>query len=81
MPLFEYKCEDCDTKYEVLHKSSKTQDEVFCPNCKSKNSKKLISVFSAKNSSSTPDFGGCSDGSCGMPSYGGGCQNGMCGFN
>ena len=81
MPIFEYKCEDCNNMFEILHKSTNTQDEVFCPDCKSTNYKKLISVFSSKISSSSPDFGGCSEGSCGMPQYGGGCSNGMCGMN
>jgi putative FmdB family regulatory protein len=81
MPIFEYKCEDCSSVFEILHKSSNNNEDVFCPNCKSLNYKKLISVFSAKSSGSAPDFGGCSDGSCSMPQYGGGCANGMCGLN
>jgi putative FmdB family regulatory protein len=80
MPIFEYKCKNCNSVFEMLHKSSGKQDEVFCPNCKSSNSEKLISVFSALNSTKSVSSSPCSDGSCGIPSYGG-CQNGMCGFN
>jgi len=79
MPLFEYKCNDCNTVFEILHKSSEKRDDIFCPKCKSANSEKLISVFSSLNSSKS-GFPGCSDGSCGMNPYGG-CENGMCGMN
>jgi putative FmdB family regulatory protein len=79
MPIYEYKCRECDTVYDVLHKSSKETNEAVCPKCKSSNSVKLISSFSAKISSG--DSGGCENGSCGMPSLGGGCANGMCGLN
>lgn len=82
MPIFEYKCNDCGRKFDVLHKSSATMEEVICPDCQSKNSKKLLSSFSASVSSSGYDSApSCSTGSCGVPSFGGGCANGMCGLN
>jgi putative FmdB family regulatory protein len=80
MPIFEYQCKDCNSKYEILHKTSERNDEIICPDCHSKNHIKLISTFSAAFSSNS-DFGSsCPDGSCGM-NYGGGCANGMCGLN
>ncbi|MFA7227815.1 MAG: zinc ribbon domain-containing protein [Melioribacteraceae bacterium] len=82
MPIFEYKCSDCGKKFEIFHKSSTNPEEVICPACQSRNHKKLLSSFSASTGSS--DFAGgsaCSDGSCGVPSFGGGCSNGMCGIN
>lgn len=82
MPIFEYKCNNCGKKFDVLHKSSTNMAEVVCPDCQSKNSKKLLSSFSASMSSGGFEGGSsCSDGSCGVPSYGGGCANGMCGLN
>lgn len=82
MPIFEYKCNDCNKKFEVLHKSSANLEEVICPDCQSKNHKKLLSSFSASTGSSSFDSGpSCGDGSCGTPSYGGSCSNGMCGLN
>lgn len=81
MPIFEYKCNDCGSKFEVLHKSSSNLEEVICPSCQSKNSKKLLSSFSASIASAGFDSGpSCADGSCGM-SPAGGCANGMCGLN
>jgi putative FmdB family regulatory protein len=47
MPLFEYRCTKCNTKFEVLHKSSIKQEEVICPGCHSTDVKKLLSNFSS----------------------------------
>lgn len=79
MPIFEYRCQTCNEKFEVLHKSSTKIDDVTCPKCQSKENKKLLSSFAASvNSSSSYD--GCSSGTCGN-NYGGGCASGMCGLN
>jgi putative FmdB family regulatory protein len=80
MPIFEYKCNDCGKKFDILHKSSTNLEEVICPDCQSKNSKKLLSSFSASVGSSGFDTPSCATGNCGVPSYGG-CANGMCGLN
>jgi len=81
MPIFEYRCSKCNTKFEVLHKSSQSGEEVTCPNCNSNNNKKLLSAFSASISGSSgysgfsrSDAPSCSDGSCG-------CSSGMCGLD
>lgn len=81
MPIFEYQCKDCKSKFEILHKGSSSEEEVLCPECHSKNSKKLISSFNSVESNSS-DFSGssCATGSCDMPSYDG-CSSGMCGLN
>jgi putative FmdB family regulatory protein len=82
MPIFEYKCNDCGKKFDILHKSSVNLEEVACPDCQSKNSTKLLSAFSASMGNSSGFSGSsCSDVSCGVPSYGGGCASGMCGLN
>jgi len=80
MPIFEYTCKDCNSNYDILHKSKEEKDIVVCPKCNSRNYEKLISSFSSVISSGSSS-GGCESGSCGMPSYGGGCANGMCGLN
>ncbi|MFC2132995.1 FmdB family zinc ribbon protein [Bacteroidota bacterium] len=81
MPIFEYKCEDCNTKHEVLHKSSTNIEEVTCPSCNSNNNKKLLSSFSASIGNSSFSAGeSCSTGSCGLP-VSGGCASGTCGLN
>ncbi len=81
MPIFEYQCEECKTKHEVLHKSSLHQEEVSCPKCNSKKNKKLLSAFSAAiGSSSYTGTNSCAGGNCEIPA-GGGCASGMCGLN
>lgn len=80
MPVFEYKCSTCNSKFEVLHKSSVNQEEVICPDCNSKSTRKLFSSFSPSvqtHSHESP----CSQGNCSMPSPGFGCPGGSCGLN
>ena len=74
MPIYEYICEDCDTRFEriVLNK----QQEIVCPQCASKKASIQLSVFatttgngnavSAKSSTSFSGGGGsCCGGGCG----------------
>ncbi|HRI45798.1 MAG TPA: zinc ribbon domain-containing protein [Ignavibacteriaceae bacterium] len=82
MPIFEYRCSECNSKFEILHKSMNHTEEVNCPVCNSVEIKKLLSSFSASvpASASYSFGGGCSDGSCAVntPSP---CSSGMCGLN
>jgi putative FmdB family regulatory protein len=81
MPIFEYRCENCGNKYDVLHKSSVNQKEVTCPKCNSAKSKKLLSTFSASiDGSSSYSSNSCDSGNCDVPSTGG-CASGLCGLN
>jgi len=73
MPIYEYLCDDCDTRFEkiVINK----QQEIACPKCASKKASIQLSVFATANGngaskSSTPSSGG-----------GGSCCGGRCGCN
>lgn len=79
MPIYEYTCNNCKTKFEILHKSTSKVDELICPNCNSTNIKKMLSVFSASTNSSNNYNSYCSDGNCIDTSSC--CNNGMCGLN
>lgn len=81
MPIYEYKCSRCATKYDFFHKSSLNRDEVICPNCGSKESKKLFSAFATANSSDNEYTSSCAFGNCSTDYAGGGCASGMCGLN
>lgn len=72
MPIYEYKCEDCENEFEELVFS---QDELPpCPKCQSGKVQKLMSACSAKTEGGDmPDFGGMPGG---MPPMGGGCGGG-----
>jgi putative FmdB family regulatory protein len=79
MPLFEYKCSDCRSKFEILHKSANNIENVECPECHSVKVKKLLSAFSAAGLSNSgndysPSADNCETGSCG-------CSSGYCGLN
>ena len=80
MPIFEYQCKDCNSKYEILHKTSEKIEDIVCPDCQSGKHIKLISNFGVSVSGSSDFKSNCSDGSCGM-NYDGGCAGGMCGMN
>lgn len=79
MPIFEYKCNDCGTQYDILHKGAENADNVICPSCASRAHVKKFSSFSASVSSGTSSASACESGSCGVPSYNS-CAGGMCGL-
>lgn len=80
MPIFEYKCKSCGSKFEVFHKTLSNPDDVVCPKCNSKESQKVFSTFSSAGFSASSS--GCETGNCGIePSYSGGCSSGLCGLN
>ena len=64
MPLFEYKCESCDNRFEEL--VSGDNPKVVCPKCQSEKVVKQLSVFSATGGSSPSGL------PCGKPSCGSG---------
>ncbi len=80
MPVFEYKCSSCNSKFEVLHKSSVKQEDVTCPECDSKEIKKLFSSFCASVQTHSHESV-CNRENCGMQSVGCGCAGGSCGIN
>lgn len=76
MPVFEYRCQDCGQRYDILHIGSERREDVVCPSCQSTHHKKLLSVFNAStdapaNSPSAP-APACGNGACGV---GGSCFN------
>ncbi len=77
MPTYAYKCESCETKYEVFFKVKEEQEQIVCPSCNSAVHKKLMSAT---------NIGGFSSRSDSMPTMppcanGGGCSPGMCNLN
>ena len=71
MPLYEYRCEKCENRFEALVLSS--GDEINCPKCESTNLEKLFSAFGVKSANSIPVNAvgsgcGCTPVSCGCHS-------------
>ena len=74
MPLYEYYCSDCTSKFELLV-SHQYADDVVCKKCHGEKVRRLLSVFartSGGNEESAYEDMGASMGSCG-------CGNGSCG--
>jgi putative FmdB family regulatory protein len=71
MPVYDYLCNNCNTKYEVYHKTLKEETKIICPSCNSTNSKKLISAanvggFSREKTCEYAGTSACSSGMCGL---------------
>ncbi len=85
MPVFEYKCNKCGNRFEMLFKSAALEKDVVCPECFTSDIRKVISRVAFKMPevpSMTFTDSGCSDGSCAAdPEHGtsaGGCCGGTC---
>ncbi|HHV43048.1 MAG TPA: zinc ribbon domain-containing protein [Firmicutes bacterium] len=66
MPVYEFRCGQCQEKFEELISWSQI-DKVVCPKCGSNQVKKLVSTFAARSSDgqgSTSIGGHSSCGSC-----------------
>jgi putative FmdB family regulatory protein len=75
MPIFEYACDDCGTRFEKLVRRSADADAVRCPSCGQDHLTTQYSTFaprSAAGKSKAEPISGCG---------GGMCQGGMCGMN
>ncbi|MBN1397083.1 MAG: zinc ribbon domain-containing protein [Bacteroidetes bacterium] len=71
MPIYDYKCKDCNAAFDIFHKVREVDEDIICPNCSSHNYSRLISITNSiiKGISSTA----CSRENCGM--------EGSCGGN
>lgn len=75
MPLYEYYCTDCRTKFEALRPMSKADATIQCKSCESMRTSRVLSLFathtkSEGSSNFSPNFSG---------NMGGGCCGGHCG--
>jgi len=64
MPLYEYKCFDCETCFDVLRGMSDADLPIACPKCGSEKTARMISLFSAVGSEGVIAGAGSSCGSC-----------------
>ena len=74
MPIFEYKCQDCGTKFEKLVRRSDIA-ALECPSCGKQHLNQEHSTFAAhaNGGSKSADMPVCPSGRCSNP--------GMCGMN
>jgi len=74
MPLYEYRCPECDTTFDARRPMAEASDPIDCPNGHV-GSRRLLSVFASTGVASAA---GSAPTSAPRPS-GGGCCGGMCG--
>jgi putative FmdB family regulatory protein len=77
MPVYDYRCTECNSVYDIFHKGKEIVDDVVCPSCGSSHHKKLMSIPVVSMDSSSSSSGYSGDSSCET----GGCCGGSCGLN
>ena len=60
MPIYEYRCEDCGSKFEKLVRRASDVPEIECPSCGQKHLAQELSTFAAPaNGGSKAARGAC----------------------
>jgi putative FmdB family regulatory protein len=75
MPLYEYVCEECETRFEELRPLSRMDDPAGCPSGHSLG-RRVLSVFAAMTRDEYGEAASMGGGGCG--GSGGGCTNCTC---
>lgn len=63
MPIFEFKCENCQFQFERML-SNAEKDKLKCPECGSVNIKQRLSLFNTGSSPSKNNFASCHGDCC-----------------
>jgi putative FmdB family regulatory protein len=72
MPIYEYKCQDCGTKFEKLLRRSAEAAELNCPSCGKAHLTQEFSTFAAHANGSNAQAGPaptCPSGMCSNPGF------------
>ncbi len=70
MPLYEYVCLDCGTRFDVLRAIKEADSPISCKKCESERTSRKLSLFNAQSSgrvvagSNGGGCAGCGGGSC-----------------
>ncbi len=67
MPIYEYRCRNCDETFDELIPSGQPDSEVPCPKCGEYQSEKLMSAF-ASSGGGASDYSGSSS-ECGTGGF------------
>jgi putative FmdB family regulatory protein len=75
MPIYEYKCDKCETHFEKLVRRAADENQLSCPSCGERHLTQQYSTFSARANgvSQQAEAPSCPGGMCRTP--------GMCGMN
>jgi putative FmdB family regulatory protein len=73
MPIYEYKCDTCGTKFEKLMRRAADTDGLACPDCGEKHLSQQYSTFAARaaegGSAAASDMPSCPSGMCSNPGF------------
>ncbi len=69
MPIYEYKCENCNEEFEAL--VFRSDETPSCPSCKGEDIKRMMSACGFKTGGATADTGSSSTPSSGSSSCAG----------
>ncbi len=66
MPLYEYRCPDCDHRFEKIKSVSQADFPEVCPRCQNAKAERTLSTFSARGSAGPSSSSGCGPSSGGF---------------
>jgi putative FmdB family regulatory protein len=69
MPLYEYECRACGTRFEVLQRMGAGSSDVACPACGGNQVEKRYSTFASATSGAATPCGAPSASSCGSGGF------------
>ncbi|MBN1511387.1 MAG: zinc ribbon domain-containing protein [Phycisphaerae bacterium] len=69
MPVYEYLCDSCGTRFEHLARTMQSREKTRCPQCGSTGVERQHSAFAARQGATSPGADGnpcsrCVDGQC-----------------
>jgi putative FmdB family regulatory protein len=70
MPIYEYVCQECGVKFDVLRSIKEADAPIACLKCASQSTRRAMSVFAAHSGgkivagNSSDGCAGCAGGSC-----------------
>jgi putative FmdB family regulatory protein len=67
MPIFEYLCDGCGTKFEKLVRRS--EDSALCPSCGDSHVTTQYSTFAARATGAAKEAPSCPSGMCQNPGF------------
>ena len=67
MPLYEYRCLNCDERFEVLQRMGEGSEGISCPSCRAPSIERQLSTFAGMTASSSASAEACATPGCGSP--------------
>jgi putative FmdB family regulatory protein len=68
MPIYEYYCDACEKKFQLLRRFSQADEPAECPDCHGTSDRRLLSTFACMNKEGSlagaSGCASCSGGSC-----------------